>query len=285
MAENKSILQRFYDLPASWKALLIIQALLLICGIIIFITAFTFTVNLTGSTFITDIGFLTSLFENLALSGGVSVLVVNIFGGLGSYYRKRPMIILYIIGCVCCMIILFVCGIIPEIAAAVLNTTCNAAALANCYKCPDGQPADQCTTAAQDAHAGCWYNQNDFNALCVDFREKVNLVIAFFFISGVLSFGNSICSCIALSHIERFVSQTVVVVQTTTATPPPQQQPYMTPYPPQQQPTPYPPQQQPYMTPYPPQQQPYMTAYPPGTVPPPYVPQPTNDTTTPPPQV
>jgi len=284
MGENKSILQRFYDLPPSWKALLIIQALLLICGLIVFITAFTFKVNITGSTFITDIGYLTSLFENLALSGGVSVLAVNIFGGLGSYYRKRAMIILYIIGCVCCMIILFVCGIIPEIVAAFLNTGCEAATLAKCYKCPDGQTADQCATAAQLANDDCWYNQNDFNALCVDFRDKVNLVIAVFFISGVLSFGNSICSCIALSHIDR-VAQTVVVVQTTTATPPPQQN-----YPPQQYPPQnYPPQQYPPQNyppqQYPPQQQPYVAPYPPGTVAPPYVPQPTNDTTTPPPQV
>src|SRR5690242_19476677 len=86
------------------------------------------------------------------------------------------------------MLELIILAVIPLILDAFLTTACNLITDAQCYKCADSQSDTDCQAAAQAAgNDQCFYRQADFDAVCVDFRNKLNVVVAVFFISGVLS--------------------------------------------------------------------------------------------------
>jgi hypothetical protein len=263
------VTQKFSSFSSEQKAYFIIQCILIIIALPCFIVAFLFNVSTKGSTLSTDYDPLTTVLENTALAGSITVIVVNLFGAAGSLLHNKVMAILYIFGCIAAMIILFVCGIVPLVSVAVLDVAC--ASIDSCYECASSMSSFECSFNAKENDYNCYYYQSDYVAICGNFRDMVDVVVSIFFISGFLSFVNSILSCVCLSSWNN-PSSTVVVLQQTNSQQTNSQQPYpqqtypQQTYPQQTYPQqPYPQQpypQQPYpQQPYP--QQPYpQEAYP-----------------------
>jgi len=187
-------------LPAAVKAMGIICIVIWIGALISFIVAFLFensalakSVDSWGSDANVDTLFV--LLRNCALAGSISCLIVNSVGLIGAAYHSVVIIILYIVGCGCCIIILLVNAIIPAVSAAIVQTACTYVNN-NCYECPEGVSDSACQEANVNT-GGCFYSAQDYDAFCVDFRSKLWLIAADFFILAFLSFVNAILSCVA----------------------------------------------------------------------------------------
>jgi len=258
----------------------------------VFIVAFLFgaPTSLRDPGILDGIG---STLQSCALAVSVSAIAINIYGIPSAKIQNGNMIVWYMIGCICVIIICIPCGIVPMASFSQESLWCQQIQFGQCTLCPDTEPASLCKENSANSVNSvdvfgqqCHYYAFDQAYICGPLTARITVSVAFTFIVCGITFINSILSCVAMNMLRRNYPQvqttnTIIIQQ-----PAPQvvTQPYMgypqqsypmqtfpnQPYPAQpypSQPMPYPPQ--PYPTqPYPSQPQtypgqPYPTQYPP----------------------
>jgi len=194
--------------------LMVFQFIVLPIAIVAFAIAWTFENSALADRYTTwgssdpdGLKFIMRLLRNMAIAGSVPAIIVYFIGIMGAFFKNTAALILFIVGCVFCMIIAAVCCAVPSIFAGFLGPICDVIE-AECSECnPDTQ---DCTVY------DCWYNKDDFHAICVDFRAKITYIVIAFVAIVVLSLASSIIGCVSISFEKKRKSDKKVDVISTT---------------------------------------------------------------------
>lgn len=205
-------------------ALMILQVIAVLICIAGFAVSFTYENKELAERFETwgsnnnpeAVKLLMAMLRNLMLAASISGLVVfGVLGLPGVCMKLNVMTILFIIGSALTIVICAVCGVIPFFVGGVLNTRC-AVIQTTCYNCPPGTAVSTCEAGALAANENCYYYTDDYHALCVSLKSKINFSIGAFFIIAILSFIASIVGCIGLSAEKKHHHHSHTEVHTTT---------------------------------------------------------------------